>query len=228
VIIVDAGETARVTEPGYFPRWHPYYRLGVKEWVEPEQEIGPQLRAIGIQPNDVRRLVMTHLHTDHAGGLGHFPNTEILVTRREFENASGTLGKVRGFLPHRWPEWFAPTLIELDSVEFGPFPKSRTVTSAGDVVIVGTSGHTPGHVSVVLEDDDRSIFFAGDASYTERLMIEGVADGVSPDVDAARASLSRIQEFVRQRPVVYLPSHDPGSGQRLERRRAVTLPAEQL
>ena len=39
IIVVDTGETARVTEPGYFPRWHPYYRLGVREWVRPEEEV---------------------------------------------------------------------------------------------------------------------------------------------------------------------------------------------
>lgn len=226
VIVVDTGETARVTEPGYFPRWHPYYRLGVKEWVEPEQEIGPQLRGIGIGPDDIRWLLMTHLHTDHAGGLGHFPNAEILVSRPEFGNASGTRGKLRGFLPHRWPEWFSPTLVELESLRYGSFPQSRTVTRAGDVTIVGTAGHTPGHVSVVLEEHDRSILFAGDASYTERLMIDGVADGVSPAVEAARSSLRRIQEFARQRWVVYLPSHDPDSGQRLEQRRAVDMSAK--
>lgn len=225
VIVVDTGETARVGEPGYFPRWHPYYRLGVREWVEPEQEIGPQLRAIGIDPHAVRWVVMTHLHTDHAGGLGHFPDTEILVTRPELENASGTLGKLRGFLPHRWPEWLSPTLVELEPVPYGPFPQSRTLTDAGDVTIVRTAGHTPGHVSIVLQEDGRAIFFAGDASYTERLMIEGVADGVSPDAGAARSSLGKIQEFARQRPVVYLPSHDPDSGERLNQRLAVDMAA---
>lgn len=225
VIVVDTGETARATEPGYLPRWHPYYRLAVKEWVEPEQEIGPQLRAVGIEPDAVRWVVMTHLHTDHAGGLGHFPKSEILVTRREFANARGTLGKLRGFLPHRWPEWFSPTLIDLESQQYGPFPQSLRLTGAGDVIIVGTAGHTPGHVSVVLEEDDHSVLFAGDTSYTERLMIEGVADGVAPDVREARSSLGRIQEFARQRRVVYLPSHDPDSGQRLEQRRAVNMSA---
>ena len=43
-IVVDTGETARATERGYFPRWHPYYRLGIREDVQPEQEIGPQLK----------------------------------------------------------------------------------------------------------------------------------------------------------------------------------------
>ena len=92
VIVVDTGESAGASEPGYFPRWHPVFRLAVREWVEPEQEIGPQLEQLGIRPNDVRRVVMTHLHTDHAGGLHHFPNTEILVTPAEIAYASGRHG----------------------------------------------------------------------------------------------------------------------------------------
>ena len=82
VIVVDTGETARVSEPGYFPRWQPFFSFAVRESVEPEQEIGPQLRRLGIEPRDVRLLVMTHLHTDHAGGLHHFPDHEIVVSRR--------------------------------------------------------------------------------------------------------------------------------------------------
>ena len=73
VIVVDTGETARVSEPGYFPRWHPLLRFAVREWVEPEQEIGPQLAQLGIDAERRPLVVMTHLHTDHAGGLHHFP-----------------------------------------------------------------------------------------------------------------------------------------------------------
>ena len=56
VIIVDTGETARTREPGYFPRWHPYFRLAVRLDVTPEQEVGPQLLKIGIRPEDVRTV----------------------------------------------------------------------------------------------------------------------------------------------------------------------------
>ena len=45
VIVVDTGETARTSETGYFPRWHPFFRFGVPMWVDPEEEIGPQLLA---------------------------------------------------------------------------------------------------------------------------------------------------------------------------------------
>ena len=48
VIVVDTGETAGASKPGYFPSWHPGFRCAVREWVEPEQEIGPQLERLGI------------------------------------------------------------------------------------------------------------------------------------------------------------------------------------
>jgi N-acyl homoserine lactone hydrolase len=86
VIVVDTGETARTSEPDYFPRWHPYYRSGVRLFVEPEQEIRPQLEQLGIRPGDVRRVVMTHMHTDHAGGLHAFPHSEILISRPDFQS----------------------------------------------------------------------------------------------------------------------------------------------
>ena len=36
VIVVDTGETARTSEPGYFPAWQPFFRFAVREQVRPE------------------------------------------------------------------------------------------------------------------------------------------------------------------------------------------------
>jgi N-acyl homoserine lactone hydrolase len=221
LIVVDTGETAAASDAGYFPRWHPYFRLAVKEWVKPEEAIGAKLKGLGFSPDDVRWVILTHLHTDHAGGLHHFPGSEILVHRPEFESASGFMGKVRGFLPHRWPAWFAPRLFDFSDEALGAFPRSLRLTDAGDVTIVATQGHTTGHVSVVLDEGSRAVFFAGDASYTEALMVEGAIDGVAPNESAARETLHRIRELTHQRPVVYLPSHDPEAGSRLAARQTV-------
>ena len=54
LILVDTGETSRVHELGYHPQWHPFYRRAVRFSVHPDEEIGPQLRALGISPRDVR------------------------------------------------------------------------------------------------------------------------------------------------------------------------------
>jgi N-acyl homoserine lactone hydrolase len=217
LIVVDTGETARVSEPGYFTSWQPYFRFGLREEVAPEEEIGPQLRALGFDPDDVRWVVLTHFHTDHAGGLGHFPGSEIVASRVDYRDARGLLGKVRGFLPQRLPEGFAPTLTDLADGSFGPFESSAALTAAGDVHLVATPGHTPGHLSVAIDGGDEVVLLAGDASYTEQLMLAGRADGVSPDPASATQTLARIRRLAAERPTIYLPTHDPESPARLER-----------
>lgn len=221
VIVVDTGETARTSESGYLPWWHPYFKLGMKAFVKPEEEIGPQLRALGIPQEAVRWLVMTHLHTDHAGGLYHFPDSEILVSRTEYDLAAGFQGQLRGYLSNHWPSWFKPTLIDFKPSTIGPLPESFTLTKAGDVHLVPTPGHTAGHLSVIVEAGEITYFLAGDTSYTEQLMLAQVIDGVSQDIQVARQTLERILQYVQDTPTIYLPSHDPDSATRLAHWRIV-------
>jgi glyoxylase-like metal-dependent hydrolase (beta-lactamase superfamily II) len=221
VIVVDTGETARSTEPGYFPRWHPYYRFGVRLWVSPEQEIGPQLQRLGIEPGDVRQVVLTHLHTDHAGGLHHFPGVEFLVSREDLAAASGVRGRLRGYPNDHWPDWFAPTVVALASTAYGPFPQSLQLTEAGDVTIVPLHGHTDGQLGVVVEDGGHVVLLGGDSAYSEDLMLRGVLDGPSTDESAARLTHERIRALAAQTPTVYLVAHDPETAERLAERRVV-------
>jgi glyoxylase-like metal-dependent hydrolase (beta-lactamase superfamily II) len=202
LLVVDTGETARVSEPGYLPSWHVYYRRCLRQWITPDDEIGPQLRARGVSPDDVRWVVLTHMHTDHAGGLDHFRRAEIVVSHAEWASATGFMGRQRGYLNQHWPSWLSPTLIEGDH------------ELADGVTLLATPGHSAGHLSVLLDGDPR-VVLAGDASYTQQFMLDGVLDGVSPQPRAALASHARLRRLVAERPTVYLPSHDPDAEARL-------------
>jgi glyoxylase-like metal-dependent hydrolase (beta-lactamase superfamily II) len=226
LIVVDTGETARTAEPGYFPRWHPYFRTGVREWVSREDEIDRGLAALGFDVRDVSRLVMTHLHTDHAGGLHHFSASEVIISRAELAAASGRLGRLRGYLNRRFPAWLVPTLVDFTDGPVGPFERSQSLTPAGDVLLVPTPGHSPGQLGVIVDEGERVVFIAGDASYTEHLMLEQAIDGVAPDETAARETLAKIHALVSAVETVYLPSHDPGSQARLARRQPTDVRAK--
>lgn len=222
VILVDTGASAALKR---LPRWHPYFRYAVRFDITPEQEVGPQLRPLGIGAKDVRQVVLTHLHIDHDAGLAHFRDSKILVRPGEIARASGMMGRIRGYLPDRWPHWLDPRPLDLAAEPYGPFCRSQRLTTRGDVVVVATPGHTPDHVSVIVEDGDTAIFLAGDTSYTERTMLDGRIDGVSPDESDAAATLDAIRRFAVTRPTIYLPTHDPEAARRLERRDVVSVEA---
>ncbi|MDQ2997718.1 MAG: N-acyl homoserine lactonase family protein [Chloroflexota bacterium] len=221
IIVVDTGDTAQTADPRYFPGWHPYYRTSVRLRVQPDQEIGAQLRHMGIAQNDVKTVVLTHLHTDHAGGLHDFPKSKILVSGPDYRLARSFGGRLLGYLPNRWPAWFEPQLLGFESTRFGSFQQQYRVTQAGDVVIVPTPGHTPGHVSVLVQSDDLTYFLAGDTSYTEQLMRDQQPDGVSPNARITRQTLANILAFANTQPLVYWPTHDPESAARLNEQRIV-------
>ena len=219
VIVVDTGQGTHLLESSR--SLHPYHRWEVTFRLEREEEVGPQLRALGIGPRDVTRVILTHLHADHDGGLAHFPNTEILVSRGELRTARGWMGRLRGYLPHRWPTWFDPIPLDLAPDAYWPFSASKRLTAAGDVIAVATPGHTADHVSVVVEDQGTTYFLAGDASYDQRLMLAGRIDGISADDEVAGATLRAIGHFAQSRRMVYLPTHDPESAARLAGRACV-------
>jgi glyoxylase-like metal-dependent hydrolase (beta-lactamase superfamily II) len=216
VIVVDTGQGTHLLDT--VRSLHPYLRWEVMFRIEPEEELGPQLRALGVRTRDVRRVVLTHLHVDHDGGLAHFPDSEILVSRRELHTAHGWMGRVRGYLPNRWPTWFNPTPLDVAGESFGPFAASRRLTRAGDVMAVATPGHTADHLSVLVMHEGITYVIAGDASYTEVDMLAGQVDGVSANAHIAQATLGALKQLAAERPTVYLPTHDPESGARLAAR----------
>jgi len=225
VALVDSGANAGLER---LPSWHPYFQLAVKFDIEPEQEAGPQLRALGIAPSDVKLIVLTHLHIDHDGGLAAFPQARILVSAGERAAASGLRGRLGGYLPQRWPASFDPEPLVFADAPYGPFARSRRLTADGALVALPTPGHTSGHVSVALDDGERRIVFLGDASYSQDNLLAGRVDGISPKAAIARETMARLAALAFERPTLLLPAHDPGAADRLARAAAAPAAATSM
>ena len=146
--LFDTGQAARAARPGYLPRWHPFLRLARFELTGGD-EIGPKLRSAGFEPESVRWVVLSHLHTDHVGGLPDFAGAEILVSRVEWERAQGLGGRLRGYVPQHWPRAATPRLLGPEGPAIGPFPWSFDLAGDGSLAVVPMPGHTPGHLGLV-------------------------------------------------------------------------------
>jgi N-acyl homoserine lactone hydrolase len=222
VIVVDTGQAAYLLDE-VKRSLHPFVRTCAIFDIAPELEVGPQLRALGIGSRDVTQVVLTHMHIDHDAGLSHFPQSRIRVTAGEIANARGMMGTIRGYLPKRWPDWLEPEAIRLGDGGYGPFAASERLTADGSVIAVATPGHTAHHISVIVEDGSETLFLAGDTSYSEGHTLAGTIDGISANAEVTRGTLAAIRQFATERPVVYLPTHDPDAGARLARRQIMPL-----
>lgn len=216
--LVDTGDNAENTQKDYLPSWHPFFRHGVVVKVAPGEEVGDQLRARGINPaTDLKAVILTHMHHDHAGGLHHFPHTPIMVSRENFMLANSVKGAIFGCLPQYFPRWLNPQLIEFGNESCGPFAQSYPVTRDGRVMLVPTPGHMRGHLSVVVRAPDVTYVMAGDATYDQNFLLEELVDGVTYDVALSKATLRQIRTLGEQEPTLLLPAHDLGVPERLEK-----------
>jgi glyoxylase-like metal-dependent hydrolase (beta-lactamase superfamily II) len=217
-IVIDTGETAQVNDPEYFPAiQRPYWKSQYRFKISPQDEIGPQLRARGIEPEAVRWLVLTHTHFDHTDALYHFPNAEVVVSRKEYDDAQ-TYRSAHFAFPSKWPRWLKPRLIDYVPGRVGPFSQSYVLTKAGDVRIVPTPGHTMGHQSVILQDEGLHYFFGGDTSFDLPSLLNGTLDAPAFNSDAVLETRRRILDYARDVPLVYLTTHDFETENRLIRR----------
>jgi glyoxylase-like metal-dependent hydrolase (beta-lactamase superfamily II) len=205
-ILVDTGEIAAVRDV-------PFARFDVRA----QEELPAALATVGLTPADVDQVVLTHLHGDHMDGAVHV-TLPVLVQDAEWAHAHTTMSRVfQRLLRQPLPGDVDFRPVALDDGPFGAFAASRRLTDDGRVVAVATPGHTPGHLSVIcVDDDDRHLFLAGDATDTLEQLHARRPDAVGPKPKVHVETLDRILAHGRRHPTVYLPSHDPESAGRLE------------
>ncbi len=173
-----------------------------------KMELGSQLRLLGLEPKDVRYVIQTHLHFDHANGFKFVPKAKVLVARAEIlGHQQMPVGAVRC----KYPSNLEFTAVDYSKGSFASFMQHQSITKSGDVLLIPTPGHSYGHQSVVLQDLNRDYVFAGDVTFDEVQLEQRVIGGISHDLSMTKDSPEKMRRYVQEKPVVYLPSHDPES-----------------
>jgi glyoxylase-like metal-dependent hydrolase (beta-lactamase superfamily II) len=182
----------------------------------------PQLAKLGIKIKDVAKVVLTHIHGDHANGVAPLLNIPIWISQQEYD-AFHALPKPLKWLTLETPESFDPQPFSFVPERVGPFKSSFPLTKAGDVIAVPTPGHTRGHLSVIAVENGISTFIGGDVTYNEAALIAQDFQGPSDAPDKQPQTLANVLQYTQEYPTIYLPSHDPEGAKRLANAQIVPM-----
>jgi N-acyl homoserine lactone hydrolase len=146
------------------------------------------LEKFGYKVDDVKYVVVSHMHLDHAGNVEMFPNATIVVQKIEMKTAW-------------WPEKFQASAFVL-----GDFDDARDykylqlngdfdLFGDGTIMVLDTKGHTQGHQSLMVKlKNTGPVFLAGDAVYTPENEA-GVIPGITWNTNESMQSIDRLKNL---------------------------------
>ncbi len=201
-ILVDTGMHRRhIADPLATHRGKPFAEV-LRIIMRPEDDVAHRLSELGLRPEDIQILVSTHFHFDHAGNHADFGRSRILVQRECYEQAIASNAPTRNLfdLPHLRYE-----MVDGDA------------DVAPGVRLLETSGHVPGHQSVLVRlPRTGPVILAIDAIYTrETLETESFANYADPP--RALASARRLAELARREGALLVYGHDPAQWETLKK-----------
>jgi len=164
LVLVDTGLGTQdyVHAPGIL--WT--FKLSTIVPLNPEEAAIRRIRMLGYQPEDVRHIVLTHMHFDHAGGLPDFPWAKVHVHHREYEAIQS--GKIRrwtdgGYNRRVLNHGLDIVLYEEEGDKWYDFDAIR-LPFVPEMYLLPLFGHSAGHCGVVVKDDDGWLLHVGDAA----------------------------------------------------------------
>lgn len=189
-ILYDTGMPENVVEL--------YTPFGLEPIIGRENFAPQQLAKINAQPRDVSKIIISHLHMDHAGGLQHFPDAEVYVQKDEYTYALHP----NSFQRHEYRQENFNSVIKWNFLE------GDEVIVPGLTVILA-NGHSPGLQSLVIELPDRRFFILGsDAIYLQKNIDRNLPPGQAWNMSLALYSVKRLKALQSILGASLLPGHD--------------------
>ena len=165
------------------------------------------MELLGIRPNAISRLVLTHLHWDHAGNVGAFPNARILVQERELEFWGSSMGRRLQFSVHA-EEDDIDHVLQADrdgrvqrlqgDAELAPGVQARLV-----------GGHSAGQLILVVETASGPVVVASDAIHYYEEMERDWPCSIVVDVPETYTGYELLRELAANGPTRIVAGHDP-------------------
>jgi N-acyl homoserine lactone hydrolase len=206
-VVIDGGMAVEVASdaPG---RLNPAFLSAYEPMLSEKQGCVQQLENLAIHPASIKYVLLSHLHWDHTGAVGRFPDAVHIVQRREFEYAFA-------------PDWFATDAFarrdfDLPGLNWYFLEGSETdcydLFGDGTIRILLTPGHSVGHQSfLVTLPKTGSVLLTIDAAYTMDHWQEKALPSFATSTIEAVRSVKKLRQVARQTDALVVTGHDPSA-----------------
>jgi N-acyl homoserine lactone hydrolase len=218
-VLFDTGNNDKIiTDPSY---WGPNFQR-LSPVNTPDMAIDAQLGKIGLKPDDIKYVVVSHLHLDHGGNVAKFPNSTLVVQKDELRAAFWPEpGMARGYIPGD----IAPLRSDIGEAEPN---KYKMMQLNGDMDLFGDNsvvvkrwvGHTPGSQMLVVRlPKTGTIILTGDNVYFR----ENAEKNILPNIVLAYdpPGILRAYEWIRYLQATekadFFTAHDPDAFKALKK-----------
>jgi len=145
----------------------------------------------------VDTIVLSHLHFDHCLNIDLFKNAEIILDEKELEYALSNEPEKVG--DYYIPKYLIPIIKEKEFIN-----AEEELEIANRVYVLKTPGHTPGSISLLIDNGERKIAIVGDAIKNAWEFIKGKPEQVYGKIKDAIESIKKIKELN----AIIIPGHD--------------------
>jgi N-acyl homoserine lactone hydrolase len=160
-------------------------------WRRPKT-LAAQLERLGLKPDDVKMMAVSHTHPDHTGNVELFPQATLYVQKAEYD-WPGANNEPR-FKPSHPVE-----LLAGDKDVFGD----------GSVTILSTPGHTPGHQSLLVKlPKTGAVVLSGDAVHFKDNWDNRRVPSMNANKDQSAASMQKIADTLSKEKAQLWINHD--------------------
>ncbi len=171
-----------------------------KEWVFTitlNERVTDQLKRIGITPNNINYVGISHYHDDHTGQAADFPGATLLVGTGDWD-----VIKTRPETAARFTPWIS------GGARVDPVSRDKDVFGDQSVVILDMPGHTPGHKALLVRLKSGPVLLTGDLYHaTEQVANRGVPSFNTNRADTL-ASFDRFQAIAKNTGAKVIIQHE--------------------
>ena len=163
LVLLDTGlGSGEYTNPTWMTR---LFRVITEMPFDRNEAAINQVVKLGYQPEDVKHIILTHMHFDHISGLADFPRARIHVHRKEYDAFTGgslmrwtELAYIPRYIAHQ------PVFTLYDEVDskWYDFDAIR-LPFTPEMYFIPLFGHSRGHCGVAIKTTGGWFFHAGDA-----------------------------------------------------------------